>query len=285
MSDKPEAFEEVLAGKWLDNHALEPWCQQRARENLGKLNNIPGLGPAHPFRPGFLWDAGIATLEDFPIKGVLWAQGESNSLSLKRVVQHERWFPELVASWRHQWQNPILPFFFCQLSGISTNGGYKAEYWPEFRWSQWGLAKTVPNTGCVVLHDLGHPTDVHPKEKREVGRRLAALVLSKVYDKPEPWAGPLPEKISREEGTIVLAFPCPIRLSGPDAINTKSAFSCAAADRTFKPVEALIQGSLVTLVDPPKNAQFVRHAWQPMPTCYLTDAAGLPVTTFELHIP
>lgn len=277
LAEDPE-LRAMVEGPWLDNPALDEWCRERGRQNLGEA--IPDA--AHPFRPGFLWNCGPARLTAFPLRGVLWYQGESNSLSEARVRQHERLFPALVADWRAHWRNPNLPFLACQLSGITTNAGYKAEHWPEFRWSQWRLAEALGNSGCVVTHDHGHPTDVHPREKRAVGERLAALALSTVYGKPQAWAGPLPSRITREGGDLVLAFPRSIRSVGSDG---STLFTCAGPDRRFAPVKVEIQDTQVRLRKAAPDAVWVRHAWQPLPTAWLADAAGLPVTTFELPVP
>ena len=274
-------LQSMVTGPWLDNSALDEWCRERGRQNLGEA--IPDA--AHPFRPGFLWNCGPARLTAFPLRGVLWYQGESNSLSDTRVRQHERLFPALVTDWRAQWCNPTLPFLICQLSGISTNGGYHAAFWPEFRWSQWRLADALGHSGCVVTHDHGHPTDVHPREKRAVGERLAALALATVYGKPQAWAGPLPERITREGGDLVLVFPRSVRSAGSDRSDRSPLFTCAGPDRRFAPVRAEIRDTVVRLRGAAPDAAWVRHAWQPHPTAWLADAAGLPVTTFELPVP
>lgn len=119
----------LLKGDWLENDHLDGWCRQRGRENLAvALNETVESpkdepGPNHPFKPGFLWDAGIARLTPFPIRGVIWYQGESNSLELRRVQQHDRLLPLLVADWRKRWGVGEFPFLYCQLSSIGTEKG------------------------------------------------------------------------------------------------------------------------------------------------------------------
>lgn len=118
------ALDKIFEGDWMNNNQLEPWCILRGHQNLDNLienkTEIPhdDLGFNHPFKPRFLSQA-MQPFTVFPIKGFLWYQGESNSLSLPRVQQHERLFPLLVADWRKQWEEN-LPFYFCQLSSIST---------------------------------------------------------------------------------------------------------------------------------------------------------------------
>jgi sialate O-acetylesterase len=128
----------MLKGDWLENDALDSWCRRRGVENLGdalaadQYLATDDSGPNHPFKPGFLWDAGIAELAPFPIRGVLWYQGESNAPERWRIPQHERLFRLLVDDWRQQWGRGDFPFLFCQLSSIGTEQGYQSHYWPEF---------------------------------------------------------------------------------------------------------------------------------------------------------
>lgn len=128
-----EQTRSLVAGNWLENPALAGWCVDRARENLGPVlragGPLPGdpVGPNHPFKPGFLWEAGIDPLVPLAIRGVCWYQGESNADSPARVVQHEAIFPTLVADWRRAWARPELPFGVVQLPGLDRPD------WPAFR--------------------------------------------------------------------------------------------------------------------------------------------------------
>lgn len=133
---KSAALEAVFAGDWFRNATLEPWCIERGHQNLDSLilsgyaAPKDSLGYNHPFKPGFLYEAGIRPFLPLCIAGILWYQGESNALSLARVRQHEQLFPQLIATWRTDWQRPDLPVYVCQLSSIGTKRGYKSEYWP-----------------------------------------------------------------------------------------------------------------------------------------------------------
>jgi sialate O-acetylesterase len=136
----------MVEGNWLDNKTLDDWCRERGHQNLDKpltAGPMPGddLGTNHPFKPSFLWEAGMARLIPFALRGVLWYQGESNSLAERRVQQHEQLFPLLVQDWRAAWRQSDLPFYFVQLSGIATERGYKSHFWPQFRDQQRRLAQ------------------------------------------------------------------------------------------------------------------------------------------------
>jgi sialate O-acetylesterase len=279
------------AGNWLDNESLEGWCRQRGRDNLatalkGKAD-VPKdeAGPNHPFKPGFLWDAGICRLIPFAVRGVLWYQGESNSLSLARVQQHDRLFPLLVADWRKRWGLGEFPFVYCQLSSIGTEKGYKSQHWPEFRDGQRRMLAEIPNSGMAVTSDLGHPTDVHPRNKKEVGRRLALWALARTYDQKVVSSGPLAKSVRRDGPALIVTFDHADGLKASDG-KPVAGFEIAGADGKLKPAGVEIQKDGVTLtsrlVAEPVSA---RYGWQPSSTGNLTNGEGLPASTFLLTLP
>ena len=121
------------------------------RKNLG----YPETGATeHPYAPCYLFDAAIAPMEQFPVKGVVWYQGESNDYDIR---QHEKLFPILVESWREYWGNPQMPFHFVQLSSLNR------DHWPAFRDSQRRLAELIPYCEMAVSSDLGDSLDIHPR--------------------------------------------------------------------------------------------------------------------------
>jgi BNR repeat-like domain/Carbohydrate esterase, sialic acid-specific acetylesterase len=280
----------MLSGNWLDNAELEEWCRQRGHQNLDAAlkegSSVPGddLGSNHPFKPTFLWEAGIARLIPFGIRGAIWYQGESNSLSLRRVEQHERLFPLLVRDWRKQWGLGDFPFLYCQLSGIGTEGGYKSQHWPEFRDSQRRMLAAIPNTGMAVTSDLGHPNDVHPRNKRDVGQRLARWALAKSYQQPLEFSGPTPVSALSHDARLVVEFDHAEGLASSDG-QAACGFDVAGSTGEFLPATAEIIGTTITLMSPrvPSPVR-VRYAWQPFPNANLVNAAKLPASTFELSV-
>jgi sialate O-acetylesterase len=282
----------MTRGNWLTNAALDDWCRERGHQNLDAPIRaglaVPGddLGPNHPFKPGFLWDAGPARLRPFAIRGVLWYQGESNALEPRRVRQHEKLFPLLVRDWREQWGQKRLPFLFCQLSSISTNGGYQSSCWPDFRDQQRRFVDTIPDTAMAVTSDLGHPTDVHPRNKRDVGHRLAVAALATVYGREIEFSGPSVLSAERRGNQVVVRFAHANGLSTTDG-KTPAGFEIAGEDGKFFPAIAAIERDSVALTCPqvPQPDQ-VRYAWQPFPTPpqNLVNAAGLPASTFRVAV-
>ncbi|GHB86922.1 sialate O-acetylesterase [Persicitalea jodogahamensis] len=284
-------LEPMFRGDWLDNPSLEPWCIERGYQNLDNLlaTNLalPGdsLGVNHPFKPGFLYQAGIAPLLGLSIRGVLWYQGESNALSLRRVQQHEQLFPALVRDWRQQWRQGDFPFYFCQLSSIGTEKGYRSEHWPEFRDSQRRMAETIPNTGMAVTSDVGHPSDVHPTDKKTVSERLARVALADTYGRKIAARGPSPQKVRQQGKQIILTFQ-----NSDKALKTKDAQPLAGFELEDKagirhPAQATISGNKVHVIKPENsNWQRVLYGWQPFSAGNLQNAAGLPASTFQLNI-
>lgn len=282
-------LQRLVQGNWLENARLDAWCRQRGRENLAiHSKDKTGLygdesGPNHPFKPGFLWDAGIARLMPFPVRGVVWYQGESNSLDAARVRQHERLFPLLVADWRKQWGLGVFPFFYCQLSSIGTEKGYRAQHWPEFRDGQRRMLATIPHTGMAVTSDLGHPTDVHPRNKREVGHRLALWALARTYDRPLAYSGPLARSVRREGSSLVVSFD-----HADGGLNTTDgkpprAFEIAGSDGVYVAADVSLGASTVTLTSKKVATPVsVRYGWHPYSAGNLMNGAALPASTFLL---
>ncbi len=294
---RPEAvagnaeLEPMFRGDWLTNQSLEPWCIERGHQNLDQLLatdlTLPhdSLGVNHPFKPGFLYQAGIEPLLGLSIRGVLWYQGESNALSLRRTQQHEQLFPALVRDWRAQWKQGDFPFYFCQLSSIGTEKGYQSEYWPEFRDSQRRMADSIPNAGMAVTSDVGHPSDVHPTDKKTVGERLARVALAGTYGKNIAARGPSPQNIRQQGDRLVLTFENTCRELKTKNNQPLAGFELEDQAGVRHPVQAVISGNKV-LITKPENSdwQWVLYGWQPFSAGNLQNAAGLPASTFQITI-
>ncbi|MFM8892956.1 MAG: sialate O-acetylesterase [Planctomycetia bacterium] len=278
----------LVTGDWLANPLLEGWCTKRARENLGgppaEPPAIPGddLGANHPFKPGFMWDAGIAPLVPMSIRGVVWYQGESNADSPARTAQHERLFPVLVADWRRAWDRPELPVGMVQLPGMERPD------WPAFRDGQRRLAESIEHVGLVVTIDLGSANDVHPADKEPVAERLATWALAQAYGRAGPATGPRPVGVEGlREMTVRIRFTETAGgLKTSDSLPPRH-LEAAGADRVFRPVEARIDGDALVVSAAEGlhgGIRHVRHAWLPFPRppVNLVGATGLPSTPFEM---
>ena len=213
-------------------------------------------------------------MANFPIKGVIWYQGESNA---DHVEIYKHAFPLLVKSWRKVW-GPELPFYYVQLSSINRPS------WPYFRNAQRELESLVPNTGMAVTSDLGDSLDVHPRKKKEVGERLALLALANTYQQPITSRGPAIQKATRKRDQIVLDFSQAQELQSQGNA-TLSGFELEDKKGNPIKVKATIVQNQVHLTIP-KNVQPVKvlYGWQPFTRANLINEAQLPASTFSIDI-
>lgn len=188
---------------WQQNFMIQEWCRQRASQNIKKSNNKM---QRHPFEPCYLYEAGIEPLESYPIKGVIWYQGESNAHN-KEV--HDILMPMMIKSWRDKW-NEQFPFYYVQLSGLNRPG------WPVFRDGQRRLLDVIPNSGMAVSSDMGDSTDVHPTRKKEVAERLAYLALNKTYNYNNVTAcGPMYKTVEFRDNAAYIYISTTVRICMP----------------------------------------------------------------------
>ncbi len=263
---------------WLHNDLIMEWARGRAEKNLSnRPEKVEGYGlvpTRHPYEPCYNFEAGILPMDHYPITGVIWYQGESNA---ERVEVHEELFPLLVDSWRNYFSD--VPFYYVQLSSLNRPG------WPIFRDSQRRLLESRPGLGMAVTSDLGDPTDVHYRQKRPVGERLALQALEKHYGHAVKADGPLAKEAAEVGPDVYVDFYPQDALRSADGGPIVGFEVQDAADGLFHPVAAEVSGGLVRLdcaaVRAPKA---VRYAWQPYTRANLVNAAGLPASTFRLPV-
>ena len=254
---------------WTKNDMIQDWVRGRAVLNM---KNSPLKNQRHPYEPCYLYETGIRPLKDFPIKGVIWYQGESNA---HNVELHEALFPLLVDSWRKVW-GADLPFYFVQLSSLNRPS------WPHFRDSQRRLAQEIAHCGMAVCSDLGHPTNVHPVRKKEVGERLGRLALNGTYGRKDMVAsGPMFSEVVFRKGAAWVSF-----VNGQDMKSSDgkplTGFDIAGPDGLFYPAEAVVVGDQVKVrANRVKEPCRVRYGWQPYSIGNLVNGEGLPASTFR----
>ena len=271
----------VVLKDWMHNDYIQDWCRGRAAKNLGLGEGIPSIhisgntqdfNARHPYEPCYLFEAGILPLEHFPIRGVTWYQGESNA---HFTEGHEKLFRLLVRSWRQYWNKPQLPFHTVQLSSLSRPS------WPHFRDSQRRLAEEMNGVDMIVTTDVGDSLDVHPKNKRPVGERLARISLVNDYDFNLLPAGPMFQAAVVRDGEVICRFHNVEGLCTSDGCAPRT-FELAGADGMFYPAEAIIERGRVVLscVEVPEPT-LVRYGWQPFTRANLVNADGLPASCFK----
>ena len=235
-----------------------------------------------PSIPGSLHDGMIAPLVPFGIRGVIWYQGEANAAPAT-AFNYRTTLPLLIADWRREWARGDFPFLFVQLVNFRTPTGdpNAPSDWAMLRESQ---LKTlaVPNTGMAVGIDVGEEADIHPKNKKAIGERLALWALAKTYGKDLVFSGPLYDGMTVEGSRVRLRFQHAAGLAARGGTPLVG-FAVAGEDRRFVRAEAAIEGEAVVISCPtvPKPVA-VRYAWADNPFgCNLVNGADLPASPFR----
>lgn len=231
--------------------------------------------------PSLIYNAMIAPLAAYPVKGVIWYQGESNASD---AYNYRALFPNMITDWRNAWKQPDLPFYFVQLAGYDT-GGEKANlnYWAELREAQ-HKTLSMPYTGEAVTIDIGDAKDIHPKNKQGVGYRLALNALAKTYGKSLVFSGPEYRSMQIDGNKIILTFDhAENGLIVKGKYEYLQGFAIASEDQPFVYAQAYIHGNTVTVFsDKVKNPVAVRYAWENNPEdANLFNAEGLPASPFR----
>ncbi|WP_025144850.1 GDSL-type esterase/lipase family protein [Pedobacter jeongneungensis] len=260
-----------LLANWRKSDFIQDWARDRAAVNL---KNAINPKQRHPYEPAYNNEAGISTLTEFPIKGVIWYQGESNAQNVE-LFNHE--FPLLVKSWRKKW-NDNFPFYYVQLSSIDRPS------WPCFRDAQRKLQAIIPNSGMAVSSDLGDSLNVHPAHKKEIGERLALLAIKNNYHRQIQASGPVAVAARRIEHTIIIHFAHAKKLMAGSGLAVKG-FEVEDEKGNHWPVKAVIFNNTVHLTVPAKLKIIqVLYAWQPFTRANLMNEAKLPASTFSISI-
>ncbi|MDX2020003.1 MAG: sialate O-acetylesterase [Deltaproteobacteria bacterium] len=259
-----------LAGRW--NMRVEKLLP--SMEIDYSVRPKPPVGYPHPSAPHALWDAMVAPLVPYALRGFLWYQGEANA---HRAYQYRSLFAAMIKDWRKAWRQGNTPFYYVQLANFVDRG--PKEEWAELREAQ-TMALSLPNTGMAVAIDVGNPNDIHPINKLVVGERLARLALANDYGKPVVSSGPLfkAAKVQGHSIRVSFAFAEGLRSSGGEL----SGFTIAGADQKFVPATAVIDGDTVVVQsDEVAKPVAVRYGWEGAPVCNLQNGEGLPASPFR----
>lgn len=260
-----------ILGNWRKSDFINQFCKDREAINLKDATNTR---QRHTYEPCYNYEAAIEPLTKFPVKGVIWYQGESNT---HNVELYEHLFKTLVISWRQKW-NYNLPFYYVQLSGINRPS------WPMFRDAQRRLQKQIPNTGMAVSFDLGDSLNVHPIRKKEIGERLALLASRYTYKRQVKANGPA-ATIARQSGnqiTISFSFAEQLRtangklLTGFELINNKGEHITSQA--------SVKKNRVYIIVPAGEKIKAINYAMQPFSRANLINEAGLPASTFTMQL-
>jgi sialate O-acetylesterase len=248
---------------------------------------------SRPGTPSVIFNAKIAPLAGYAMRGALWYQGEANA---GNGIEYRSLLPRLIGDWRKRWGQGDFPFLVVQLAAWDMDKSPAPSHqWPWLREAQSMTVKTVPNTALAVAIDVGNPADVHPKGKEPVGQRLALAARKLAYGETQLVAsGPVFREAKAEGATMSVTFtetgsgltigPAPWRAEG-DAQWPQDrliGFALAGQDRAWHDAEARIEGDSVIVSSPAVTKPIaVRYAWANSPRCNLYNTEGLPAAPFR----
>ena len=262
--------------------AKESGAKQRKLPRKPTLKIRPELEPNYP---AAIYNEKIAPWTRYAMAGTIWYQGESNR---DRAAQYQSLLTALIEDWRAQWNDDSMPFYIVQLANFlqpSTQPG-TPDVWAELQNSQTQVSVTVPNCGLAVINDIGNATDIHPKNKRDVGLRLARLALKKHYGQSiDPYSSPLYKSHLIEGNQVIVTFDHVGKgLKSRDGGELKR-FEIAGKDQQWHWADAEIDssGSKITVSsDAVSSPVAVRYAWAANPKgANLVNSAGLPASLFR----
>ena len=227
--------------------------------------------------PSVLFNSMIRPLIPFSFRGVVWYQGESN---VKHPEQYRTLFPAMIRDWRTRWAAGDFPFYFVQIAPFAyKQEPISAAYLREAQM----MTLAQPNTGMVVTMDIGNPTNIHPKQKKPVGERLARLALARDYGRKEIVdSGPLFVRHEIDNASIRLHFKHVGSGLATHDDAAPSYFMIASKDRSFVAATAVIDGdTIVVRSDAVQQPVAVRYAWESGDTPNLINKDGLPASSFR----
>jgi sialate O-acetylesterase len=265
---------------------IETWMDKESLANIGgvqfpDINQKEFEWPAGT--PTLLWNAMVNPWKGFPVKGVIWYQGEANTAN---PALYKQLFAAMTKQWRGFFENPEMPFYYVQLAPWQS-GGKDLMDWAYFRQAQLELMNEIPNVGMAITADLGSEVFIHPPHKIEVGQRLAYWALAKTYGKEGfQYSGPIFKSAILKDATVELVFDF-----GKDGLNPENekikGFEIAGKDGIFKVAEALIiNGSdrVKVWCEQVKEPVEVRYCFNNYKIGNLYNNAGLPAAPFRTLI-
>ncbi len=237
------------------------------------------INPGMPNFPTLLSNAMIEPLIPYAIRGAIWYQGEAN---VNQAYRYRTLFPMMITDWRQRWGQGDFPFLFVQLAAFMERAAQPDEHaWAELREAQFQTLN-LPNTGMAVAIDIGDAADIHPKNKQEVGKRLALNALEQVYGQAVIGSGPLYQGYQIRDGKVIIDFDYAERLKTLPEGSELQGFAITGADKIFHWATARIEGEKVVVESPEvRNPVAVRYGWDCNPAVNLYNGAGLPASPFR----
>ncbi|MEO7715161.1 MAG: sialate O-acetylesterase [Capsulimonas sp.] len=278
-----------------------PWHYKIGAANA-QMKPFPQNLNGNPNVVTVLYNGMIQPLVPYGVKGAIWYQGESNA---DRAYQYRSVLPAMIGDWRKQWGEGDFPFYIVQLANFQAVANQPGDHpWAELREAQTMTAKNIKNSGQALAIDIGDNPDIHPKDKQDVGRRLALTALAKTYGQKIEYSGPEYKSYKVEGskvrvtfdhlgGGLLVSTTTPLSdyltrtgnfvpTADPSPTAAVKGFALAGADKKWYWADAVIDGSTVVLSSPSVPAPIaVRYAWAENPVTNLYNKAGLPAVPFR----
>lgn len=275
-----------ILGEW--NRVLEryPEASENYRKQIETWNSngkggrapAPPMGPGHSHTPAGLFNAMIHPLTPYTIKGVIWYQGESNASKIQAPL-YRRLFETMILDWRRAWGQGEFPFLFVQLANFAKAGS--PEDWVLVQEAQLQTLE-LRRTGMAVINDIGEAADIHPRNKQDVGERLALAARHIAYGEQLVYSGPRFRQATSDGAKMRVWFDSVgggLKARGGGELK---GFELAGPDGVFHAAEAKVDGATVVVSSPSVTAaRKVRYAWASDPVCNLINAEGLPASVFR----
>ena len=257
-----------LAGDWKYQVSL----------NIKDIPQMPVNTANEPNIPGFLFNAMLNPLIPYSIKGAIWYQGEANT---GQAYLYRELMPLMITDWRNRWGTDF-PFYMVQLASFTAQQTAPVDAtWAELREAQTRTLH-LENTGMAVTIDIGDAFDIHPKNKQEVGRRLALAARAQTYGEKIPYSGPMYDTYQMEGNKIRIYFKHTdggLKTANNEIIK---GFTIAGVDHKFHWADAVIEGNTIVVSSPAVAFPVaVRYAWADNPICNLYNGANLPASPFR----
>ncbi|MEO8269061.1 MAG: sialate O-acetylesterase [Aureliella sp.] len=249
-------------------------------EEQKQVQNLNG-GVNGNHRPANIYNGVLKSHMGYGIRGAIWYQGESNA---GRAYQYRELFPLMISSWREEWGQGDFPFYWVQLADFMAEKSEPADSaWAELREAQSMTETKLKQTGEAVIIDIGEGKDIHPKNKVEVGMRLARLALHDVYGIQIADRSPQYKSMEKADNKIILTFDHVDGGWRPFDTSEPVGFAIAGEDKKFVWANAktLDDGRIEVSSDSVGSPVAVRYAWADNPVCNMFDGAGLPLTPFR----
>ncbi|HEX3358311.1 MAG TPA: sialate O-acetylesterase [Tepidisphaeraceae bacterium] len=262
-----------------------PYEPQTSEQYLHPAQN-PATRPVAAAKqqlPAAIYNAMIHPIIGYAMRGVIWYQGESNAV---HAAQYHDVLAAMITGWRHAWGEGDFPFLIVQLANFSVppNAGIEvnpAEGWPEVREAQAQMVRDLPNVGLALAIDIGNSKDIHPRNKAEVGRRLALAADKVAYGQDVVYAGPTFKSLRIDGNKAIVSFD---HADGGLVAkgDTLTGFEIAGDDGKFVPAKAAIEGDTISVTaDSVAAPKAVRYGWADDPKCDLYNKSDLPAVPFR----